>query len=572
MTHCPACGASHDAASDICFQCGRPVSTVTRGTLIAGRYEVLQVLGRGGMGVVYKAHDRLLDETVALKVLRRDLLGASAVAQRFRSEIKLARRVSHANVCRIHDYGEDGGLSFLAMAFVDGTDVKRQLSRHPEGFEPDEAFDIAIQLARGLQAIHDAGIVHRDLKTMNIMREPSGAVRLMDFGIAKQSADTDSGFTATGSVMGTPEYMSPEQCRGLKVDTRSDLYSLGIVIFELFTGSVPYRGDTVVATLFMHIQEAPPLAGPRAHRLPPALVPWLRRLLAKAPGERPGSAGEVARGLEAARALPRTRVEDVPAVQAPVEGRTARERRGHSRLDTPLNVVLKRTSAQGALLQEERTVADNLSLRGARVLTSLVSIAVGDVVIFEELGGSFSTRAVVRHRTLGRDNICRLGLEFVERPAPAHLVQTGDWMSYVSAGRATPPGVPRERRTSSRIDAPLEVLITPARDDTSPAPEPERTIAENISMGGARVLTTFKTVTVGDLVHFAEWGGEFRTRAVVRNTYAGRDGIRRLNLHFVDRPAPDRLIPSVGEGVGWAPSNAGGSGANARIDRERDLA
>jgi serine/threonine protein kinase len=542
--------------------------TVTRGTLIAGRYEVSQVLGRGGMGVVYKAHDRLLDETVALKVLRRDLLGASAVAQRFRSEIKLARRVSHPNVCRIHDYGEAGGLSFLAMAFVDGTDVKRQLARHVDGFEPDEAFEIAIQLARGLQAIHDAGIVHRDLKTMNIMRAPDGAVRLMDFGIAKQAADTDSGLTATGSVMGTPEYMSPEQCRGLKVDTRSDLYSLGIVIFELFTGAVPFRGDTVVATLFMHIQEPPPLSGARAHRLPPALVPWLRRLLAKAPGERPSSAGEVALGLEAARAQPRGPVAS-PAPAPDNANRLGRERRGHSRLDTPLNVVLKRTSAQGALLQEERTVADNLSLRGARVLTSLVSIAVGDVVIFEELGGSFSTRAVVRHRTQGRDNICRLGLEFVERPAPAHLVQTGDWMSHVSAGRATPPGVPRERRTSSRIDAPLEVLITPAAGELSAPPEPERTIAENISMGGARVLTTFKTVAIGDVVHFAEWGGEFRTRAVVRNSYAGRDGIVRLNLHFLDRPAPDRLIPSVAEGGGWTPPAPGGSGVNARVGRER---
>ncbi len=561
--NCPACGASNEAAGDVCFQCGRPVATVTRGTLIARRYEVQQVLGRGGMGVVYKAHDRLLDETVALKVLRRDLLGASAVAQRFRSEIKLARRVSHPNVCRIHDYGEDGGLSFLAMAFVEGTDLKRQLAPYPHGFEPDESFDIAIQLARGLQAIHDAGIVHRDLKTMNIMREPGGGVRLMDFGIAKQASDTESGLTATGSVMGTPEYMSPEQCRGLKVETRSDLYSLGIVIFELFTGSVPFHGDTVVATLFMHIQEPPPLSGPRAQRLPPALVPWLRRLLAKTPGERPSSAAEVALGLEAARTQPR-----MPVETAPSEARGSRERRGHSRLDTPLNVVLKRTSAQGALLQEERTVADNLSLRGARVLTSLASIVVGDVVVFEELGGSFSTRAVVRHRTLGRDNICRLGVEFVERPAPAHLVQTGDWMSHVSAARMTPPGVSRERRSSSRIDAPLEVLISPMGNQTE-APAQERTVAENISMGGARVLTTFRTVAVGDLLHFAEWGGEFRTRAVVRNTYAGRDGIVRLNLHFLDRPAPDRLIPSVREDGGWAPPSAGGSEAHARVNPER---
>ena len=270
------------------------------GSLFASRYEILASLGQGGMGVVYKARDRELDEVVALKVLRADVAGTPEMDRRFRSEIKLARRVSHRNVCRLHDYGSAEGQRYVCMAYVEGVDLKRVLASRG-ALPSDGAYDVCAQVAEGLQAIHDEGIVHRDLKSSNIMIDPRGIARLMDFGIAKSvEPGLAHGVTATGVIVGTPEYMSPEQALGGRVDTRSDLYSLGVVIFEAFTGHVPFRGDTPVATILLHVQQPPPLEGPGAAGLPRELVPLLRRALAKSPGERPAAAREIAEGLRAA--------------------------------------------------------------------------------------------------------------------------------------------------------------------------------------------------------------------------------------------------------------------------------
>ena len=297
---CPSCRAENPAGATLCRLCGRALEELVAGTLFASRYEILAPLGRGGMGAVFKAVDRELDEVVALKVLRADVAGTPEMERRFRSEIKLARRVSHRNVCRLHDYGEAQGLRYVCMAYVEGHDLKRLLEARgalPQG----QAFDVCSQVADGLQAIHDEGIVHRDLKSANIMLDARGVARLMDFGIAKAvEGGPTHGATATGMIVGTPEYMSPEQALGRKVDTRSDLYALGVVIFEAFTGRVPFRGDTPIATILQHVQQAPPLDGPAAAGLPPAVVDLLRRALAKEPAERPASAREMAEALRAA--------------------------------------------------------------------------------------------------------------------------------------------------------------------------------------------------------------------------------------------------------------------------------
>jgi serine/threonine protein kinase len=279
---CPSCKALNDDSAEACFTCGRALSALTQGSVIAGRYEILSPLGKGGMGMVYKAHDRMLDETVAIKVLRAEFANTPEMARRFRHEIKLARKVTHRNVCRIHEYNEDQGIRYISMEYVEGTDIK-QLSRERGGFlGTEEAYDVAIQTAEGLHAIHDVGIVHRDLKTSNVMRDGRGLVRLMDFGIAKieGSDHTGGGLTTTGQIMGTPEYMSPEQCLGDRIDHRSDIYGLGILVYELFTGTVPFRGDTPVATLFKHIQDPVPFDGAIAARIPLAVVPVLRKALA----------------------------------------------------------------------------------------------------------------------------------------------------------------------------------------------------------------------------------------------------------------------------------------------------
>jgi serine/threonine protein kinase len=304
---CPACGATNSDDASACVACGEALSrrgTIKPGFLLAGRYEILTTLGQGGMGVVYKAHDRTLNEIVAIKVLRPDAAASPEMARRFLTEIRLARTVTHRNVCRIHEYGEDQGLHYISMSFVDGVDLKHLL-RERGALPPDEAYDVMLQVAEGLQAIHDEGIIHRDLKTPTLMMDERGVVRLMDFGIAKQrEADDAAPVTGLGMIIGTPEYMSPEQVRGEKLDTRSDIYALGIVMYELLTGETPFRAETPVAMLMRHLQEAPSFDSDAAARIPAAIVPVLRQALAKDREERFQSASELAAALRLARGEP----------------------------------------------------------------------------------------------------------------------------------------------------------------------------------------------------------------------------------------------------------------------------
>jgi serine/threonine-protein kinase len=300
---CFSCRADNEPSAKACFACGAPLDPalagLAEGVLFASRFEILGPLGRGGMGMVYKAFDRELGETVAIKVLRPDVARESGrVEQRFRSEIRLARRVRHRNVCSVYGDGEDRGLLYICMEHVEGENLARA-AREGGGLPPDEAWSAVLQVAEGLSAIHEVGVVHRDLKTANLMRDRDGVVRVMDFGIAKQHGAAGGGatVTATGTLMGTPEYMSPEQLRGDEVGFRSDLYSLGIVVYELFSGALPFRGDTPVATIVRQLHDAPFLDLPA---LPEPLRPVLARALSKDPADRYATAEEMQAALEGA--------------------------------------------------------------------------------------------------------------------------------------------------------------------------------------------------------------------------------------------------------------------------------
>jgi serine/threonine-protein kinase len=266
------------------------------GQRVGGRYEVQRLLGRGGVGLVYEARDVESGEAVALKVLRPEAATRPDLAARFRSELTLAGRVAHPNVCRLFAYGEDGSLRYLAMERVEGRSLREVLVERGR-LAWSEACSLALQAARGLSAVHAAAVLHRDLKTANLMLDTAGRVRVMDFGIAKALGGEGVDLTATGYSLGSPEYMSPEQARGRRLDPRSDLYSLGIVLYELLTGRVPFRGETPVATLLLHLEAPPPLASTDMPGVPESLRVLLRRLLAKDPDERPASADEVVREL-----------------------------------------------------------------------------------------------------------------------------------------------------------------------------------------------------------------------------------------------------------------------------------
>ena len=293
---CANCSAQNDDGRTVCAGCGERLDAFRPGQRIASRYEILGRLGRGGMGAVYRAYDRVLEEEVALKVLHEESANRDDARRRFRTEIKLARKVMHRNVCRIYEYGEEGSHRFISMELVQGSELKRQAGT----MSAARAYSVAIQIADGLEAIHAVGIIHRDLKTSNIMLEPSGTVRLMDFGIAKHVAVEGVQATATGDIVGTPAYMSPEQARAEKLDFRSDVYALGVVLYELFTGRVPFEADTPIAVILKHIHDAPPLEGPGTEKLPPALVPILARALAKSRAARFQTAAEVGQALRAA--------------------------------------------------------------------------------------------------------------------------------------------------------------------------------------------------------------------------------------------------------------------------------
>ncbi len=225
------------------------------GDVLANRYEIVERIGEGGMGAVYQARDLELNRVVALKVIRPSLAKNPEILTRFKQELILARQVTHKNVIRIYDLAEFDGVRFITMDFIDGRDLKSVL-RAKGKFEPRQAAEIIEQVCRGLEAAHSEAVIHRDLKPQNIMMDRSGKITVMDFGIARSTGP--GGMTHTGALIGTPEYMSPEQAKGEKLDARSDLFSVGIIFYELLTGDTPYKAETSMATLYKRTREKVP--------------------------------------------------------------------------------------------------------------------------------------------------------------------------------------------------------------------------------------------------------------------------------------------------------------------------
>jgi eukaryotic-like serine/threonine-protein kinase len=266
------------------------------GTLLAERFEILQLLGQGGMGAVYKARDTELERLVALKLIRPELASHPEILRRFKQELILAREVTHRNVIRIFDLGQAQGIKFITMEYVEGRDLKSLI--HEKGkLTADEAVPITLQIAAALEAAHTAGVVHRDLKPQNVMSDKDGRVYVMDFGIARSLEH--QGMTQTGALMGTPEYMSPEQAKGEKVDARSDLFALGIIFYEMLTGNSPFKAETAMAMMFKRTQvRATPLSQLNIG-VPPVISDIVSKCLEIKTEERYQSAREVINDLEA---------------------------------------------------------------------------------------------------------------------------------------------------------------------------------------------------------------------------------------------------------------------------------
>ncbi|WNG37857.1 protein kinase [Archangium violaceum] len=300
--HCPSCGADAGDVSKLCLSCG---ATLARGEAdeyigrtIAKKYQVEALIGEGGMGKVYRARQVALDKLVVLKVLRHSLLGDDRTVARFKREAKAASRLNHPNSISILDFGqtEDGAL-FIAMEFVPGQDLHTVLSK--DGPLPEQRIiRIVSQVLSALYDAHNAGVIHRDLKPENIMveqrRNDPDFVKVLDFGIAKfQDGDGEGpALTRTGFVCGTPEYMSPEQARGATLDHRSDLYAVGVILYQLITGRLPFESDSAVGYATKHLTEEPlPPSRKRPEiRISPAMERLIMRALSKSPDDRPQDA------------------------------------------------------------------------------------------------------------------------------------------------------------------------------------------------------------------------------------------------------------------------------------------
>lgn len=258
--------------------------------VFANRYEIQREIAQGGMAEVYLARDRLLERPVALKALFPEFAREPSFVERFRREAQAAANLNHPNIVGIHDWGQEGGTYFIVMEYVEGRTL-RDVLRGDGPIDPHQAADIAAEIASALSFAHRNGVVHRDVKPGNVLLTPSGSVKVTDFGIARSGAS--DALTQTGSVMGTATYFSPEQAQGLPVDGRGDVYSLGVVLYEMVTGVAPFTGDSPVSVAYKHVRESPLPPSRRNPDLPPDLEQIILTALEKDPDLRYQSADDL---------------------------------------------------------------------------------------------------------------------------------------------------------------------------------------------------------------------------------------------------------------------------------------
>jgi eukaryotic-like serine/threonine-protein kinase len=282
-----------------------PISSQMIGTVLSGRYKLEAKLGSGGMSTVYLARDATLDRQVAVKVMHREMSEQADQLQRFRQEARAVAKLSHPNVVAVIDAGEDGGHPYIVFEYVEGETLKQRINR-VGALDAQEALAYAIEIARGLTVAHARNMVHRDIKPQNVLIDSEGRAKLTDFGISRQLEQ--DGMTATGRVLGTTDYVAPEQAMGHPVDQRSDIYSLGVVLYEMLTGQVPFSADSQVGVAMKHVNEELPDVQQRRPELSAAAAMTVERATAKDPADRYQSAGELiddlstALEVEAARA------------------------------------------------------------------------------------------------------------------------------------------------------------------------------------------------------------------------------------------------------------------------------
>ena len=309
---CPKCDTDNPDTQKFCGECAtplpsskeffisqtrtvlKPMEDLRSGTMLANTYKIIEVQGRGGMGIVYKTEDTKLKRNVALKFLPPELMRDTEAKERFVLEAQAAAALSHPNICTIHEIDEEEGKSFIAMEYIEGQNLRAKIKRGP--LRINEALDISTQVAEGLEEAHKKGVIHRDIKSANIMVTDKGQAKIMDFGLAKVKGG--SLLTREGTTLGTAAYMSPEQARGEEVDFRSDIWSLGVVLYEMLCGKFPFSGDREASILYSVVHEEAKSLKEIKPDIPLELQHIVNRALKKKPQSRYQSASEILRDLK----------------------------------------------------------------------------------------------------------------------------------------------------------------------------------------------------------------------------------------------------------------------------------
>ena len=387
---CPQCDFENPAASTACVRCAAPLTLseqamvdktktlskpstgFTRGTILADRYEIVELLGQGGMGILYRVFDQKTQEDIAIKIMNPEISSSLDTIERFRNELKLARKISHKNVCRVYDLAEWEGTYYITLEYVPGENLKSMITMTGL-LSLDAAVNIARQICEGLAEAHRLGVVHRDLKPSNIMIDRGGIARIMDFGIARSLMK--KGTTASGLIIGTPEYMSPEQSEGKEADRRSDIYAFGVVLYEMVTGKLPFSGTTPLSFAIKHKMEKPQDPRKINAQVPEVLSRLILRCLEKDQEKRPQTAEELLSELKMVESI-------TPAAeQATLVKKPAKEKTFIIRRKTLASILVAAATIVAVFILAER----NLFKGGRQTIDSIA------VLPFENANADFDT-------------------------------------------------------------------------------------------------------------------------------------------------------------------------------------
>ena len=438
---------------------------------IAGRYDLFEVLGRGGMSVVYRARDRVLDRTVAVKILPTAYAENPTLVERFTREARAAARLNHPNIVAVYDSGTDRTMHYIAMEFVAGVDLAH-LMREQGALPIGDAAEIAAQIASALSAAHAAGIIHRDIKPANVMVQPSKSIKVLDFGIARARDDAD--LTRTTTVLGSAPYMAPEVVMGGSADERSDIYSLGCVLYEMVTGRPPFMAELPLAVMHQHANVEPQAVRELRPEVPAGLETLILRMLAKQPDERPQHAVELVPVLgEAAREATQADVATVVASNPP-EAPTGRAR---TALAAPPNQMpekappaLPRATDTTQMPPAGRRPPPRFWLFAAAVLAA---IAAGVAIALAASSGSHSTTSSTRSQTHRSASPSTSGTSASSRSSTTSTTTSRSRTTTVSTSASSTASTPSTGSTSSSTTSstgPTSASSTSATSPTTTAP------------------------------------------------------------------------------------------------------